>query len=46
MESSNLNADVFNSVQQEKMALEGKIIHLESVNKEKEEVHQIIRFYT
>ncbi|XP_031558105.1 homer protein homolog 2-like isoform X3 [Actinia tenebrosa] len=36
-ESSNLNADVFNNVQQEKMALEGRIIHLESVNKEKEE---------
>ncbi|KAK3732219.1 hypothetical protein QZH41_015307, partial [Actinostola sp. cb2023] len=37
MESSDVNADMFNSVQQDKMALEGRIIHLESVARDSEE---------
>ncbi|XP_032218053.2 homer protein homolog 2 isoform X2 [Nematostella vectensis] len=37
LESSDMNADVFNNMQQEKMAFEGRIIHLESMVSDKDE---------
>lgn len=40
VESSDVNTDMFNSLTQDKMALEGRIIHLESVTREREEVHK------
>ncbi|XP_028516903.1 homer protein homolog 2 isoform X1 [Exaiptasia diaphana] len=43
MESSDVNTDMFNSLTQDKMALEGRIIHLESVTREREEEVALLR---